>query len=244
MAGWLDKFLREVLQEFWRTALYVAFWGVWTWIFGVLLAALVTAAHYSGTPVISYIFLGIFLAFVGLVVIGRIKGPPTFASIHSARSDALAAQPIATGPSLPLKEEKPRWAYDDYEPTPEDPGIVYKPDTERQLVTLRFLSDRANKNEDALFLLLYGYRLLLGMSEVPVSSLNRSLVESGCAKELNMLERFAFADARLDVDRLADSSVANRLLLKHGLSKGGFYRLTDTGLGKAKLTFIYMLDRA
>ena len=77
-----------------------------------------------------------------------------------------------------------RWEYDEYEPSAEDLAIVYETDAKRGLVKLRFLSDRATKNDDALFLILYGYKLLLNMTDVPVRDLSQSLTESGCRKGL------------------------------------------------------------
>jgi hypothetical protein len=160
-------------------------------------------------------------------------------------SSGQQAAPSSAAVSAVVGPMRQRWEYDEYEPSAEDLDIVYESDAKRGLVKLRFLSDRATKNDDALFLVLYGYKLLLNMTDVPVRGLNQSLTESGCRKELSDLEgALALADRRLDVDRLAELNVVNGLLQKHSLSKGGLYRLTETGLGKAKNLFIYMRDRA
>ncbi len=129
-------------------------------------------------------------------------------------------------------------------PSHEELAVLYGFDTDGLLI-LTFPSDRANKNEDALYLLLYGYKYLSEMDEVPVAALNTSLARSGCRRELSIWQTATgFIDARPDVDRIAEWGIAQKLLHKHGLSQGGFYSLTDTGLATAKLVFRYMVEHA
>jgi hypothetical protein len=165
--------------------------------------------------------------------------PPETREALDAMASALHWRPVEPAPaSLKINADvqvsRPRWAQDGYVPTHEDLAIVYGVDKQRGIVTLKFQSDRPSKHEDALFLLLYGYKLLLNIDNVEVWKLNQSLADSGCRKELS----------NLDVDRLADSSVEHGMLRKHGLSRGGFYSFCETGLGKARILFIYMRDRA
>src|SRR5208283_1578841 len=109
------------------------------------------------------------------------EGPPIGSDPESAVAQAASLK--ISVPSVQVTP--PRWTRDDYVPIDDDLAVVYETNVQRGLVKLKFQSDRANKNEDALFLLLYGYKLLLGVADVSVSNLNVSLFESGCRKEAN-----------------------------------------------------------
>jgi len=166
--------------------------------------------------------------------------PKTVPAVFVPRPEikpAPKATPIPPAPKLVTNVP-------DGAPSDDDLAKIYRI-TKNGTLTLAFQSDRQNKNDDALFVLLYGYKCQFGIDDVPASDLSRSLWESGCRKELTPLERLigaatVFFDTHIDVTQLAEPHVANGTLRKHGLSKGGFYALTDTGLAIAKEAFTYV----
>lgn len=102
-----------------------------------------------------------------------------------------------------------------------DPAVLYENLDKEGLVRLRFLPpDGEERRREAFLLLVYGFRLVRGEEPAPVTRLKNSLVRSGVQAE------------RVDV--IADPFVAQALMVKGGTGKGGNYRLTTTGLTRAR----------
>jgi len=96
---------------------------------------------------------------------------------------------------------------------------LYVVDSKRGSVTLRILPRSADRNADALILLLLGYRIALNLEEVAVTVLRSSLRQSGCTVDR--------------VDSVTAKNVRNGILNKGGRGKGGKYSLTNSGMDKA-----------
>ena len=113
---------------------------------------------------------------------------------------------------------------------------------------LKFLPDTANRDTDALLLLIYGYsRIYYG--EVGIGKVEQSLIESGCCQD-EPLRQFlgnSLLGAKQEsfVDELARSPLlVGKLSQKLGLAQGGYYRLTDTGETEASALFEDLVRRA
>jgi hypothetical protein len=102
----------------------------------------------------------------------------------------------------------------------DDLAHVYAVDDRRDLVALRSLPTGESRYADAVLLVLYGYRRLREIDEVLVTNLKASLDASGSSP------------AR--IDRIAEPSIREGLLLKGGKAKGGRYRLTTQGVARAE----------
>lgn len=86
------------------------------------------------------------------------------------------------------------------------------------VVSLRHLPDTPNKIADAAILLLYGYRALQSLDDVPVMRLNEGLRQSGLS--INRLDRFI--------------GVNSGLFRRGGNRAGGRYTLNNQGIVQAE----------
>ncbi len=100
----------------------------------------------------------------------------------------------------------------------------------RKLVTLRFAPQGENRAQTAMILLLFGFKQLAAIDEVPVMMLKDALEQSGF---------------RIDrVDRIAYLPVRQGLVLKGGKKgPGGSYRLTNQGFTRAAADLRQMLEQ-
>jgi hypothetical protein len=150
--------------------------------FGIRVGTSFLQAHLS---VIAY--LGTAFLLIGLIaVLVRFTGRQRQESAEAAIS-AIPEPPIPQiTPAPPLSYTAPpkpkatvaehnanvrRLINDDNAPSPGDLRVVFNLNIESGLVTLNFQSDRSSRHEDALFLLLYGYKFLAGIDDVEVSKL-------------------------------------------------------------------------
>jgi hypothetical protein len=160
----------------------------------------------------------------------------------------IPSEEVIGTPSLTL-EQSPAETSAGAEESIEDLSVVFRFDANAVLV-LAFPSDREEKNEDALFLLLYGYKHLAKIADVSAIDLHRSLFASGCRRKLSRMEEvFTLPfppDRTLEVGSFTQQYVTAGLIAKHGLSTkaGGFYALTAKGETMAKEIFAYMLRHA
>lgn len=86
------------------------------------------------------------------------------------------------------------------------------------IVSLRLLPDTPNKAADAALFLLYGYRVLSGLQDVPVMKLNDGLRQSGISVE--RLDRFI--------------GTHSAYYMKGGTRSGGRYTLNNQGMAMAE----------
>lgn len=93
-------------------------------------------------------------------------------------------------------------------------------DQKTSLITCKILPSGEQKNANIVLLLLLGYLLLQNQTEVPALVLNRSLRSISAIK--------------IRLDRLLNSYLRKRMIMKSGLGKGGRYRLTTPGIQEAK----------
>jgi hypothetical protein len=185
-------------------------------------------------------------------VVARKEVSPETLDALRATAAVLQSRPVEADiqpetPAAPEAVGETPWEKEGYIPTVEDLEVVYAVDKSRRIVKLKFLSDRSSRDEDCLFLLLYGYKTLLDQTDVPVAKLDESLFESGCRPHLNLLESISNpfgTNPRLKIPQLAERAISNQLMQKSGLSKGGFYKLTESGLRLGRFLFIYMRDYA
>jgi hypothetical protein len=87
-------------------------------------------------------------------------------------------------------------------------------------LSLRQLPTGTSPEADAVLLLLFGYQRLRNEDDVPATTLNASLAQSGCRT------------TRLD--RILKVYLNARSIVRTGRGKGGRYRLTNVGLQKAE----------
>jgi len=109
---------------------------------------------------------------------------------------------------------------------------LYAMDKRRNIITFKPQIDTGYRNADALLLIVYGYRMLMNTFDVTIHQAFRSLWESGYRRERTLLD--PFAGSELDVDEVSRGYIARGCLRKHGLSRGGVFSLTDSGVSKAK----------
>jgi hypothetical protein len=123
-----------------------------------------------------------------------------------------------------------------------------------QELSLKFPPDTTNRDEDALLLLLFGYRQIYDREKVEARTLERGLYLSNCRRRLPpltgtgaMLEMATghTRDDRIDVDELAKSWVLEgEISEKFGLASGGFYAITDKGMTEIRKLFDDLVRRA
>jgi hypothetical protein len=93
---------------------------------------------------------------------------------------------------------------------------IYKRDGD--IVSLRHLPDSPNRTADAALLLLYGYRELAGVEDVPVTKLNEGLRKSGLTFE--RIDRFL--------------PMHSTLFRKGGQRSGSWYTLNNQGIAQVE----------
>lgn len=98
-------------------------------------------------------------------------------------------------------------------------GRLFVVDDRKDLVTLRAHPQGEDRAADAVLLIVYGYRALRNLEDVPVTKLLESLRVSGISVER--------------IDRAVAPHLTAGYLLKAGRAKGGRYRLTNTGMAAA-----------
>ncbi len=114
----------------------------------------------------------------------------------------------------------PRLQRSPEDPLPEELKALFGHDTRRKLISLRFPTQGDNRVQNALLLILYGFKRFEGKDEVLVTQLKDALEQSGLS-----IDR---------MDRIAMPLVRDGLVLKGGKAKGGKYRLTNLGIPKAE----------
>ena len=126
--------------------------------------------------------------------------------------------------------------------------------TNNQELTLKFPPDTYDRDEDALLLLLYGYRQIYDREKVEARRLEHGLYSSGIRKRLPpqtataMMSEMILGhtrDDRIDIDVLAKSgTLEGRISEKFALAAGGFYAITDKGLAEIEKVFDDLVRRA
>lgn len=119
---------------------------------------------------------------------------------------------------------------------------------------LRFLPDTTDREEDALLLLLYGYRQIYGREKVEARKLERGLYLSNCRRQLprqtaaqQAIEALSghIREDRIDIDELAKSfALSGKISEKFDLATGGFYTITDRGVAVIEKLFLDLVRRA
>lgn len=97
---------------------------------------------------------------------------------------------------------------------------LFAVDNKRALVSLKFPPHGKESTADAAVLILYGFKMLLGKDDAPVSKLITALEQSGCSVK------------RLDRD--AAKYLRESLIIKGGRGRGGRYRLANQGIRRAQ----------
>ncbi|QOJ36616.1 MAG: hypothetical protein HRU82_17415 [Nitrospira sp.] len=113
--------------------------------------------------------------------------------------------------------------------TPEQLLHIISIDDKRDLVTLRILPKGEDRHREAILIVLYGYLKSRNIDEVVVTKLKSSLEASGSAPDR--------------VDRAADPLLKDQLVVKGGSGKGGKYRLTMKGQGRAEELIRALLEQ-
>ena len=112
---------------------------------------------------------------------------------------------------------------------------IYEVDNRRGLITLKVsLKDDRSRNQNALLLLVYGYKILKGSVDVSKHHLSQGLRESGYCQSLSIMDIALMRNADLNVDLLAEDYVQAGFLRHHGLLKGGVYTITEAGIAEAR----------
>ncbi len=139
-----------------------------------------------------------------------------------------AGLPRQNGNDLPAQSEQTRGTV---APTHRE-GLadLYRIASPPQALSLRQLPAGTTPEADAVLLLLLGYQRLRNEDEVPATTLNAALAQSGCR-----IKR---------LDRILKAYLNDRSIVRTGRGKGGRYRLTNLGLHKAEglLTTVPMAD--
>jgi hypothetical protein len=105
---------------------------------------------------------------------------------------------------------------------------------ETGFIQLRFMPDTKNKNQDALLLVVYGYKVVGGHDEVKVSTVERSLRRSGglLKTPTSLVEEMATIVLRplLDFEEIVRSCVSDGTITKSKLAQGGYLAITEEGM--------------
>lgn len=96
---------------------------------------------------------------------------------------------------------------------------LFVTDDKRGLVSLRILPRGENREQDAVLLILLGFKRVKDQDEVLVTQLKPALKQSGC----NVAR----------VDSVVAKYLRDGLINKGGMGKGGRYSLTNSGAEKA-----------
>jgi len=131
----------------------------------------------------------------------------------------LDAYKLSQGKSLPKNE--PNTPADQVRPAGIAEGLLQKAFVRKEdIVSLRHLppSDNSTKAADAAILLLYGFKKLAAVEDVPVTKLNEGLRDSGLS--IDRIDRFI--------------GIHSQLFRKGGQRSGGRYSLTNPGEAQAE----------
>ena len=145
----------------------------------------------------------------------EVQGPPDRVGEHVAAFRDLMREFSSLLPSLPPSRPSSEQA--------EEPGPLAKLvryDPRSRIISLRALPEGGQPEADALLVLLLAYQQMRGDDEVLVTLLKEALRQSGCPV------------ARLD--RAVSAHLREHMIVKSGTGKGGRYRLTNKGLGRAE----------
>jgi hypothetical protein len=169
----------------------------------------------------------------------------------AARSLAVGRPPIplvaVEAPQLPAIPEPTELADSD---RPERADILFAHDSEKGLIWLKFLPDTREVNEDALLLIVFGYKLIRHENEVSQTKASVALHMSGCVNRrpggIGAALSWMNYDPNVDVDEVGRACVSRDLLYKRGLrkEKGGIYILTERGARQALYLARDMIRRA
>lgn len=124
-----------------------------------------------------------------------------------------------TEPHGAAASEKPRNGGAPPEIASELLSTLFTQDKNGELVTLAMLPSSKEKHEEAMLMILFGFRKLLNADEVLVTRLKSAIETSGL-----VVDR---------IDRIAETAIREGLVLKGGSGKGGKYRLTNLGMTRA-----------
>ena len=144
-----------------------------------------------------------------------------------AWKELIASTPkSASGSDLGVREGKPKLPGNVTEVKTQDgyaaPWDIFDIDDKRKLVTLKIHPTGDDKDEQALLLLLFGYKKSYGQDEVLATKLIASMQVSGLRPGR--------------IDRTLAGFIDAGLVLNSGRGKGSKYRLTNTGYAKADET--------
>jgi len=95
---------------------------------------------------------------------------------------------------------------------------IYVVDTKLRLVSLRVHPRTADRNRDAILLILFGYSRKFGQDDVAVGQIKQAMRQTGIK-----IER---------VDKVAAKYIDEGYLDKGGIGKGSRYSLTNSGIAK------------
>lgn len=131
-----------------------------------------------------------------------------------------------------------------------DTNILYA-QTEEKSLFLKFLPDTKRKNEDAILLILFGYKLLQDLNDVGTNHVTWCLQKSGCTKYSTNIALWAAMSAvdglaPIDAEEVARSYIDAGYIVKVGLSRRpkGYLRLTQAGANKAADLMADLIRRA
>jgi hypothetical protein len=95
---------------------------------------------------------------------------------------------------------------------------IYVVDTKQRLISLRVHPRTADRNRDAILLILFGYSRKFGQDAVAVGQIKQAMRQTGIK-----IER---------VDKVAAKYIDEGYLNKGGIGKGSRYSLTNSGIAK------------
>jgi hypothetical protein len=123
---------------------------------------------------------------------------------------------IASHAHTPARQSHSLWS----KAAPGDPADelfdLFVRDENAGLVSLKALPRGEDRDRDALLLILYGFKTLLGEDLVRVTQLKRALKQTGCSVDR--------------IDRVAAKYIEAGYVNKSGMNKGGRYSLTNRGV--------------
>jgi hypothetical protein len=112
---------------------------------------------------------------------------------------------------------------------------IYDFDERRNLLTLKVsLPDDGAREEKALLLLVYGYRVLKGVNDVLIERLRTGLRESGYHRNIPGWQVMTGQTIDFNIDALASEYVRVGALQLHGLLNDGVYSITEDGKARAR----------
>jgi hypothetical protein len=252
-AGWKH---RTLISTMFGSAALLALAGIgWPWLKDISPGVTAVVSQVATNPVAWFVvILSSAMASVLRPAKVRPGEPPRQASPRQSvapqpsRSPSAAPRPAAPPATITAPIVHP--ATLDKSPPPLDPNILYN-NEEGKVITLKFLPDTLDKNEDALLLIIYGYNILRQKAEVSVSSARSALRLSGCREKppqasmmtLGIMGYLAPTSAP-DPDDVARDYISRGYIFKGGLARGGFFALTEDGINHARSLMTDLIARA